>query len=483
MSANTPLEVRPGENLYQAVANRIIWLIENETLRPGDRVPSIRRMHEQLAVSIATVMQAYRLLEDRGLIEARPQSGYYVRHSFHDLPEEPTVTQGAKSPRRVRVSSVSFALMDQLDHRGVVKLGAMVPDMDLMPLKTLNRIMGQALRKNLFVGHEYDTPSGYEPLRIEIARRMLDAGVTVSPDDIVTTNGTTEAMYLSLKAVTKPGDTVAVETPTYHVILEQLEALQLRSLEIRTDPREGIDVDRLEQEVAAGKVDALVLVCNYSNPLGSCVPNEKKRQLAEIAARYKMPIVEDDIHGELFFEGTRPKALKAYDQDDWVIYCSSFTKTISPGCRTGWCIPGNRFAEPVLKGKLVTTHASPMPTQLAIATYLKQGGYDRTLRKARSSYQDRVRRIAQAVGEFFPEGTRVSNPKGGFVLWVEMPESIDSLKLYREAIEHEISIAPGPLFSPIGHYTNCIRLSCGVSWSSQLEDALALLGKMAAKLA
>ncbi|MGD9126847.1 MAG: PLP-dependent aminotransferase family protein [Planctomycetia bacterium] len=483
MQTHTPLEVRPGENLYQAVADRVIWLIKNETLQPGDRVPSIRRMHKQLAVSIATVMQAYRLLEDRGMIEARPQSGYYVRHAIQGLPAEPTVARGAKSPRRVRVSSVSFALMDQLDHRGVIKLGAAVPDMDLMPLKTLNRILGQVLRKDLYGSHEYDTPSGCERLRIEIARRMLDAGVTVSPDDVVTTCGATEAMYLALLSTTNPGDTVAVETPTYHGILEQLEALKLKSLELRTDPREGIDIDRFEQAAAAGQINALVTVCNFSNPLGSCMPCEKKRQLVEIATKYKVPIIEDDIHGELFFEGTRPKALKAYDQDDWVIYCSSFTKTISPGCRTGWCIPGNRFAASFLKAKLVTTHAAPMPTQLAIASYLKQGGYDRTLRKARSSYRDRVRRMAQAVGEFFPEGTRVSNPSGGYVLWVEMPETIDSLKLYHMAIEHEISTAPGPLFSPIGHYTNCIRLNCGVSWSKQLIDALELLGRMAAKLA
>ena len=483
MPTNTPLEVRPGENLYQAVADRVVWLIENETLRPGDRVPSIRRMHKQLAVSIATVMQAYRLLEDRGLIEARPQSGYYVRHTSQGLPEEPSVARGARSPRRVRVSSVSFALMDQLDHRGVVKLGAAMADMELMPLKMLNRLMSQVLRHNPLGGHEYDTPSGCERLRIEIARRMLDTGVTVRPDDIVTTCGATEAMYLALKAITKPGDTVAVETPTYYGILEQLEALQLKALEIQTDPREGIDVDRFEQAVASGKVDAAVVVCNFSNPLGSCMPDEKKRQLAEIASRYEIPVLEDDIHGELFFEGTRPKSLKAYDQDDWVLYCSSFTKTISPGCRVGWCIPGNRFAEPFLKSKLVTTHASPMPTQLAIATYLKQGGYDRTLRKARSSYRDRVRRMAQAVGEFFPRDTRVTNPSGGFVLWVEMPPTVDSLELYHKAFEHGISIAPGPLFSPIGGYANYIRLNCGVDWSDQLVDALELLGKLAARLA
>jgi DNA-binding transcriptional MocR family regulator len=476
----SPLEIPPGSNLYEAVAGRVEWLIENETLRPGDRIPSVRKMHRQLSVSISTVMQAYRILEDRGLIEARPQSGYYVRRSLRQHLKEPTVATPTRSARRVRVSSLSYSLVDKLDQPGFVKLGAAIPDPELMPAKALNRIMGQVLRNHPHDGHAYDTPSGCERLRIQIARRMLDAGVSVSPDEIVTTCGATEALYLALQAVTNPGDTVAVETPTYYGILEKLELLQLKSLEIATDPRDGIDLETLEQVVSQRKIKALVTICNFSNPLGSCMPDERKRRLVEIMSRQSLPIIEDDINGELFFGSVRPKALKAYDQKGLVVYCSSFSKTLSAGCRVGWCIPGD-YAEDVLRQKLAITHSSPMPTQLAVAAYLRQGGFDRHLRRIRRCYREQVLRVAEAVGQHFPDGTRVSNPQGGHVLWVEMPESVNSLQLQEEASEHLISVAPGPLFSPIGQYLNCVRLNCGVRWDTRVEEAIATVGKLARK--
>ena len=474
----TPLDVRTGENLYEAVADRVAWLIENETLRPGDRIPSVRRMHEQLEVSISTVMQAYRLLEDRGLVEARPQSGYYVRRNIARRPDEPTVARPATSPRKVRVRSLSHVLMDKLYHAGVVKLGAAIPDVELMPVKALNRCFGQVLRYNTVAAHGYDTPAGCEALRVEIARRMLDAGITVSADEIITTCGATEGLYIALKAVTKPGDTVAIETPTYYGILEKLEELQLRSLEIRTDPRDGPDVDSLAEVVAAGKVQALLTVSNYSNPVGSCIPDDRKRAIVGIMSRAGLPVIEDDVSGDLNFEGSRPKTLKAYDQDGLVLYCSSFSKTLSPGSRAGWCIPG-RFAEDFLRIKMAISPACPMATQLAIAAYLKQGGFDRHLRRLRRCYRDQVNRVAQSVGRHFPEGTRVSNPDGGHVLWVEMPEGVDSMQLHDEAAEHGISIAPGPLFSPVGQYRNCLRLNCGIQWSPRVEAAVATVGTLA----
>ena len=476
----SPLEAPPGTNLYEAVAGRIEWLIENETLRPGDRIPSVRKMHRQLSVSISTVMQAYRILEDRGLIEARPQSGYYVRRSLRQRLEEPTVARPARSARRVRVSSLSISLMDKLDQPGFVKLGAAIPDPELMPAKALNRVMGQVLRNHPHASHAYDTPSGCERLRVQIARRMLDAGVSVSPEEIVTTCGATEALYLALQAVTEPGDTVAVETPTYYGILEKLELLQLKSLEIPTDPRDGIDLTTLEQVVAQGKINALVTICNFSNPLGSCMPDERKQALVKVMSRQSLPIIEDDINGELFFDSVRPRALKAYDNEGSVIYCSSFSKTLSAGCRAGWCIPGE-FTESVLQQKLAITHSSPMPTQLAVAAYLRQGGFDRHLRRIRRCYREQVLRVAEAVGHHFPEGTRVSNPQGGHVLWIEMPEPVNSLRLQEEAAEHRISVAPGPLFSPVGQYLNCVRLNGGVRWDGRVEEAIALVGQLARK--
>ena len=473
-----PLQNASSDNLYEAVADRVAWLIENETLRPGDRIPSVRKMRGQMGVSISTVMQAYRLLEHRGLVEARPQSGYYVRRSVRRTLAEPTAARPKNSPRKVNIASLSYSLLEKLNNPAFIKLGAAVSDIEEMPVTALNRMMGRVLRNHPNASHAYDGPSGCERLRIEIARRMLDAGVAVGPEEIVTTCGAAEALYLALLSVTEPGDTVAIETPTYYGILEKLESLHLKSFEMPTDPRNGIDVAAVEQAMSEGRIQAVVTVPNFSNPLGSLMPEENKKALAEIGARWGIPIIEDDIHGELFFEGRRPRAVKAFDPDDDIIYCSSFSKTLSPGCRAGWCIPG-RFTEAVIRRKLAITQSSPTPTQMAVAAYLRSGAFDRHLRRIRKFYRTQVDCVTRAVGRYFPEGTRASNPQGGHVLWVEMPEEVDSLRLHDEAAQRGISVAPGPLFSPIGHYRNCVRLNCGIAWTPEVEEAVKVLGEMA----
>ena len=477
----TPLQ-STSDNLYEAVADRVAWLIDNETLRPGDRIPSVRKMRSQMGVSISTVMQAYRLLEQRGLVEARPQSGYYVRRSVGNTLEEPTAARPKRSPRKVNIASLSYSLLEKLNNPAYVKLGAAVSDIEEMPVTALNRVMGRVLRNHPGAVHAYDGPSGCERLRVEIARRMLDAGVAVAPEEIVTTCGATEALYLALLSVTEPGDTVAIETPTYYGILEKLESLHLKSLEMPTDPRDGIDVEAVARAMTEGKIQAVVTVPNFSNPLGSLMPEKDKKALAEAAAQNGVPVIEDDIHGELFFEKKRPRAVKAYDPEDGVIYCSSFSKTLSPGCRAGWCIPG-RYAEGVLRRKVAITHSSPTPTQMAVAAYLRTGDFDRHLRRIRKFYRTQVDCVTRAVGRYFPEGTRASAPQGGHVLWVEMPEGIDSLRLHDEAAERGISVAPGPLFSPIGQYRNCVRLNCGIRWTEEVEAAVKTVGELARGMA
>ncbi len=478
MPTTAPLPTGASENLYEAVADRVAWLIDNETLRPGDRIPSVRKMRAQMGVSISTVMQAYRLLEHRGIVEARPQSGYYVRRSAGKTLEEPTAARPKKAPRKVNIASLSYSLMEKLNNPAFVKLGAAVSDIEEMPVTALNRMMGRVLRNHPNAAHVYDGPMGCERLRVEIARRMLDAGVAVGPEEIVTTCGATEALYLALLSVTEPGDTVAIETPTYYGILEKLESLHLKSLEMPTDPRDGIDVGAVDRAMAERRIQAVVTVSNFGNPLGSRMPEDRKKALAEGAAKWGIPIIEDDIHGELFFEGRRPRAVKAYDVDDGVIYCSSFSKTISPGCRAGWCIAG-RYLEGVVRRKLAITHSSPTPTQMAVAAYLRSGVFDRHLRRIRKFYRTQVDCVTRAVGRYFPEGTRASNPQGGHVLWVEMPEGIDSLGLHDEAARRGISVAPGPLFSPIGQYRNCVRLNCGIAWTPAVEAAVKVLGELA----
>lgn len=472
-----PLEKSDRTNLYEQVAHRVQSLIEEGTLQPGDRIPSVRRMHKQMNVSISTVLEAYRLLEDRGLIGARPQSGYFVKQtsllSHRDEPNPST------PPRRIYTVDASIALGINLALRdpNIIRLGAAVADPQLFPVKALNRLMGQVMRQYPEVCHAYNPVPGCEPLRHEVARRLMDAGCSLTPEQILITNGTTEALHLCLRAVTKPGDTVAIESPCYYGLLEILQSLHLRALELPTHPREGLIIQELETALKQGNIAACAVVSNFSNPLASCMSDEKKKRLVEILERHDIPLVEDDVYGDLGFDGNRPKAIKAFDRKGLVLYCASCSKTLSPGLRVGWTVPG-RYQTEVEQLKLVTNVTTSPANQLTIAGFLANGGYDRNLRKLRRSYQEQVRRMTQAIYEYFPKETKVTRPTGGYVLWVEIPSNFNSMTLYHRALEHKISIAPGSMFSVSGSYQNCFRLNCGIPWSDELEQAMKMLGSL-----
>lgn len=472
----TPIAPTPNHSLYEQVADRIQDLIAEGTLQPGDRLPSVRKLHQQLSVSISTVLEAYRLLEDRGLICARPQSGYYVKLRLRLSPHEPALTMPPKKPS-LTDNSLAFRVIRTIRDSNTLKLGAAIPSSELLPLAALNRLMGHVLRSQPEMAHAYDVPPGCEPLRHEVARRLMEAGCSISPDQIVTTNGTFEAVYLSLKAVTKPGDTVAIESPTYYGLLEALEVLHLKALELPTHPREGLSLEHLEAALQKRKVAACAIVSNFSNPLGSCMNDLKKKQLVDLMTRYQTPLIEDDIYGDLQFEGSRPKALKAFDREGWVLYCASHSKTLSPGLRVGWSVAGNYQAK-VEQLKLVINQTTAIAPQLTIAAFLANGGYDRHLRHLRRAYQSQLMRMTQAICDYFPNETKVTRPQGGHVLWLELPEPFDSMRLYETALEHGISITPGAVFSPSGGYVNCLRLNCGLPWTDEIDRAMQTLGKL-----
>jgi DNA-binding transcriptional MocR family regulator len=466
--------------LYEQVVDRIAGLIGRGTLRPGERIPSIRRLSTQLGVSVSTVLQAYFLLEDRGFIEARPQSGFYVRLRLRELPPEPKPSNPQPSATRVGVADLVAKVLQAAGNADIFPLGAAVPSPDLLPTNQLNRFMAWVARHQGLQGVSYDFPPGNESLRRQVARRSLDWGCSLSPDDIVTTCGAMEALNLCLRAVAKPGDTIAIESPTFYGILQAIESLGMKALEIPTHPREGIDLEALGRALKKNKVKACLLVPNFNNPLGCCMSDKNKKQLVEMMNRREIPLIEDDIYGDIYFGAVRPKVAKALDKEGMVLLCSSFSKTIAPGYRVGWTAPG-RFKLQVEHLKSMNTIATATLPQMAVARFLESGGYDRYLRKLRKALASQVQRVTLAISQHFPEGTRVTRPAGGFVLWVELPKTIDSLELYRKALQEKISIIPGPVFSAKQKYQNFIRLSCGQPWSERFGQALIAVGRLAGK--
>ncbi|GAB4210591.1 MAG: PLP-dependent aminotransferase family protein [Synechococcales cyanobacterium] len=476
----SPIPLAPDQVLYEQVAERLHHLITSGTLQPGDRLPSVRKLREQLSVSTSTVLEAYRLLEDRGLISARPQSGYYVKATALKVPQEPQLTLPSRHACDIDIS-LAFQVISTMRDPTLVQLGAAVPALERFPLAHLNRLMGKIMRDQPQRVHNYDLPQGCAELRTECAKRMLDAGCSVPPDRMVITNGALEAINLCLQALTQPGDTVAIESPTYFAMLESMKSLGLKALTLPTHPRHGLSLSHLEEALKTQSVKVCMLVSNFSNPLGSCMDDTKKKQLVDLLNRYETPLIEDDIYGDLAFQGSRPKAIKAFDQEERVLYCSSVSKTLSPGLRIGWCAAG-RYHSEVLRLKSILNQNTAVGSQLTVAAFLNSGGYDRHLRHLRRVYQDLSARMVQAIADYFPAETCVTRPTGGHVLWVEMPLGFDTLRLYQEALDHGIAIAPGVMFSASGqHYHHCFRLNTAVVWSAEVEQAMQTLGRLAKK--
>jgi len=467
--------------LYRRVADRVAGLISGGTLEPGQRIPSVRALSRQLSVSVTTVLEAYRLLEDRGLVEARPQSGYYVRPRATPGPE-PSCTASAEGPATPEVCDLVLEVLRQVGRPGLVPLGSAAPSPAFLPVERINRTLARVVRMRPDASHAYDSVSGNRELRLQIARRMLEAGCSAAPEDVITTCGAQQALSLSLRAVARPGDTVAVESPTYHGLLQAIEWQNLRAIEIATDPRHGIDLDELAGALQRQPVAAVVVAASYGNPLGHNMPLERRQRLVEMLAAARVPLIEDDVYGELPHEGPRLPACKSFDRDGGVLLCSSFSKTLAPGYRVGWTVPG-RYHDAVERAKFAAGIANPTPTQLALAQFVADGGLDRHLRRLRRTYRDLRIRMSCAIQQWFPEGTRITRPGGGHVLWVELDPRVDSVALYRRAIAAGISILPGPLFSPSGRYGNFIRLNFAVPWSDEIERALRTLGGFAAEAA
>jgi DNA-binding transcriptional MocR family regulator len=473
---------KSSAHLYQSLASRLSEAIGSGSLKAGDRLPSVRQLSVQHRVSISTAVQAYRHLENARLVEARPKSGYFVLPRGPRL-EEPRQSRPPAAARFVGVNRFVMEYLECSNQPGVAPLGCATPAEELYPGDKLVRLMASIARRQPGVASRYTMSPGSETLRRAIARRAVDFGCALSAADIVVSNGCTEAINLALRAVAQPGDTIALESPTYFTLLQIIESLGMKALEIPTHPREGISLEALELATQKpGAVKAVIVIANFGNPLGSLMPDDKKERLVRLLEARGVPLIEDDIYGDCHFGRSRPFVCKAWDGSGNVILCSSFTKSVAPGLRVGWIAAG-RWQRQVEMLKFITSIATPELPQLAIAEFIANGGYDHHLRRVRAAFQEQVQRTSEAVAEYFPAACKLTQPAGGFVLWVELPGQVDAVRLFELAREQRIAIAPGPMFTNTGRYRNFIRLNCGHRWSARLEAAVARLGQLVHQLA
>ncbi len=468
--------------LYEHLADELGQAIDRGALRAGDRLPSVRRLAQERSVSVSTVLEAYLQLENAGLIEVRPKSGHFVRRRS-PLTAEPRTPRVCQRPSRVSVSDAYTKILEAMRDSTLVPFGCATIDPAYLPLAQLNRIVAQLTREITTLGARYEGAPGLLTLRRQIARRAVEWGVALSEHDVCTCIGATEGISLALRAVAKPGDVIAVESPAYFGVLQAIEGLGLRALEIPAHPRSGLDVSAFEEAIRTQPVRALFVSPTVSNPLGAIMPEEERERLVKITKRADIPIIEDDVYGELVFDGARPRPLRSFagpSEDNHVVLVSSVSKTLAPGYRVGW-IAGGRWHDHIVRLKFSQSLADPPLLGLAIAEFLSSGGYDRHLRRLRTHVSGNLERYRDAITQDFPEGTRVASPRGGFVLWVELPPGVDALALHEQALRRGIVVAPGPLFSARQRFTNFIRISTGAPWSDRIATAMRTLGRLVGK--
>ncbi len=462
---------------YEKFADEIAELVRTGVLAPGEKVPSVRHASRTYGVSPSTVFQAYYLLEARGLIQARARSGYFVRESAKRPLHEPDIGPRMAETTEVGVSDLVFSVLASLGDPDTVPFGSAFPSPELFPLQRLARSMGQAVREMPPQQVITEMTRGNPDLRRQIALRYMVSGVMLPMDELIITSGAMEALNLCLQVATVPGDLVAIEAPAFYATLQVLERLKLKAVEIPVHPREGIDLDVLEESLERLPIKACWLMSHLQNPIGASMTAEKKERLYRLLQRHDVPLIEDDVYAELYFTKERPRPVKSHDRKGLVMHCSSFSKSLAPGYRIGW-VAGGRYAEQIARLKLMTTISPSVPAQAAIADYLQHGGFDRHLRKLRHTLEMQQGQMLASAARHFPAETRVTRPSGGYFLWFEFPQQVDSLQLLQLALAQGISLAPGPIFSATQRFRNCARLNYGSPWDGRSEAAMELLGRM-----
>ncbi|RXM50728.1 MULTISPECIES: PLP-dependent aminotransferase family protein [unclassified Chryseobacterium] len=465
----------PKDVLYLKIANSVTEQIKSETLQFGDRLPSLRSAQKLYNVSLNTVKQAYMELESRSLVESKPKYGYYVSQTSQRKLALPSVAKMNVSEVKNSPEDLVGKVFGSIAGTDVTQFALGIPGKSLLPVAQMKKCMINVIKGKHDSGTNYEPVQGSEKLRREIAKWSIVMEGKITEDDLVITSGAMNGVYNCLMAVTQPGDSVAVESPVYFGILQAIQLLGLKAVEIPTHPITGVDLNALKKVLP--KLSACCFVVNYNNPLGFQMPDENKKELVKMLTEHNVPLVEDDVYGNIYFGAGRPKPCKFYDEAGIVMWVGSVSKTLAPGFRVGWVAPG-KFKEKIIRQKLVQTVSSPSLFSDVIADFLEHGRYDHHLRMFRKKLYANYLQIQKSVMQYFPDNTKISEPKGGFMLWLELDKRICTEDLYDEAVSQKLNFAPGRMFSQYNQYQNCMRLNYALEWTDRVESDLEKLGKM-----
>ncbi|WP_034916994.1 PLP-dependent aminotransferase family protein [Erwinia sp. 9145] len=464
---------------YQHLIATIQQQIAAEIWLPGEKLPSLREQVTLSGMSLMTVMHAYQVLESQGWIQSRPQSGYFVSPRAEFL-TQPASHQKVQLAESVDINAFIFEVLNACRDPAILPFGSAFPDPELFPQRQLMRSLNAVSHSLTPMDALNNLPPGNESLRKTLAQRYALQGIQVSPEEIVITNGAMEALNLSMQAVTEPGDWVVIENPCFYGALQVIERLKLRAVAIASDPQHGMDLDELARALARWPIKACWMMTSQQNPLGCTLSSEKKAALVALLALHQVTLIEDDVYGELYVGGEKPLPAKAFDRHDTVLHCGSFSKNLVAGFRVGWVAAG-QHARKIQHLQLMSTLATSAPMQLALANYLSTRSYDSHLRRLRQTLAQRKNLARQSLKRHLPAEAKINDSPGGYFLWIALPKQVNTTELYYRALAHNISIAPGKMFSSGDQYQNYFRFNTSWAWGDAQELAVSLLGELIAE--
>lgn len=467
---------------YEQIIEHFSVAIEKGTIACGSKIPSLRHTASQFNCAVSVALQAYQELEITNIIRGVEKSGYFA------LPIQPT--SGIPAPEKYyhklisqpsKPSAYTRKIVEMGTNRAILSLGCAVPDQSILPLAKLKKSIIRLTKEKSQLLCNYSSTGGDSFLRREIAKLMLERGVAVRKEEILITNGCTGALTLAIRCSTQKGETVAIESPTFFGLITILKQLGRKVLEIPTASNTGLEVDKFAKALTEHKISACIFSATFQNPLGSQMPEDNRKTLINLACQYNFTLIEDDIYGECGFDSKNHSPAKALDKEGKIIYCSSFSKIVSPGLRIGWLISGD-LHQRCEELQFTESLGGPSLTQHSLADFLGSGGYNFHIRKFRKKIALQVFQIKKLILKYFPEETLISHPTGGYFLWVELPNQVDSITLFKAALLENIGIVPGPVFSSNHNmFNNCIRVSCGSPVSEKTEQGIATLAKLIAQ--
>lgn len=453
----------------EQLAHNIRLLIENQSLKAHEKLPSLRDQVSVTGLSLMTVMNAYQTLEAQGIIYSKAKSGYFVS------PQPNIRAESIPRPTNINSSidhnSLIFQYLKTTQSDQFVALGSAFPDHHVVLSKKLIQIMAQLTRqKDNYIRSETLPPGNLE-LRKLIAQRYTLHGINTTADDLVISSGCLDALNLSLQAIAQAGDYILLQQHIFYGAWQAAERLGLKVITLPEHPIHGFDIDAFAEVLTQYPIKVCWLMLNHHNPIGFTVSSEIKAKIADLLDQHQVYLIEDDVYEELYFGQQRPISVKHFDHGNWVLHCSSFSKTLGASFRVGWVHAG-QFSTRIQHLQLMSTISTNHLLQQALVEFIAQHHYEKHLRQVRQSLAKYKKQFFKYLEPRLPSGCEIYYHTGGYFLWIKLPPHVASMQIYQDLIQENISIAPSSLFCLFAEEQQAIRLNCSFAWSEQLQTAL-----------